>query len=101
MMRAYLVVYEKGAKNWSAFSPDILGCGSMGDALEDTRVNMRQAVELYLAETVKAGEPIPEASTTVVNFEEFDPERESQYFVEWLQVPDLKYIGRGKTTQAA
>jgi predicted RNase H-like HicB family nuclease len=100
-MRAYLVVYEKGARNWSAFSPDIPGCGSMGDALEDTRANMREAVELYLAETVKAGEPIPEASTTVVNFEEFDPERESQYFVEWLQVPEIKSVERTKATQAA
>jgi hypothetical protein len=73
----------------------------MGDALEDTRANMREAVELYLAETVKAGEPIPEASTTVVNFEEFDPERESQYFVEWLQVPEIKSVERTKATQAA
>ena len=56
MTREYLVVYEKGAKNWSAFSPDLQGCGSLGDALEDTRANMRKAMELYLSETAKAGE---------------------------------------------
>ena len=87
MTREYLVVYERGAKNWSAFSPDLLGCGSMGDALDDTRTNMREAMELYLSETAKAGEPIPDAVTTTVDFEEFDPEHEAKhYVVEWLAV---------------
>ena len=87
MKREYLVVYEKGSENWSAFSPDIPGCGSLGDDLDETRSNMRDAVELYLDETVKAGEPIPEAGTTSVDFSEFDPEHETkQYVVEWLDV---------------
>ncbi len=87
MTREYLVFYEKGASNWSAFSPDIPGCGSLGDTLEDTRANMREAVELYLAETMKAGEPIPEALATSVNINEFDPNHETkEYFVEWLAV---------------
>jgi hypothetical protein len=48
---------------------------------------MREAVELYLSETAKAGEPIPEAIATSVNIDEFDPEHETkQYFVEWLDV---------------
>jgi predicted RNase H-like HicB family nuclease len=87
MTREYLVVYEKSANNWSAFSPDLPGCGSLGEALEDTRVNMREAVELYLKETAKAGEPIPDAVVTSVNFDEFDPDHSAkQYFVEWLSV---------------
>jgi predicted RNase H-like HicB family nuclease len=101
MTRAYLVVYEKGAKNWSAFSPDIPGCGSMGDELDDTRTNMREAVELYLSESAKAGESLPEAVATNVNFEEFDPEREAQYFVEWLQVMLPESVEPRETVQAA
>jgi len=82
-----MVVYEKGKKNWSAFSPDIPGCGSLGDALEDTRANMREAMEIYLIETAKAGEPIPDALAKRVDFEEFDPGHETkQYFIEWLRV---------------
>ena len=88
MTREYLVVYEKGASNWSSFSPDIPGCGSLGDTLEDTRTNMREAMELYLLETAKAGEPIPDASATSVDFSEFDPDHQTkQYVVEWLAVP--------------
>jgi predicted RNase H-like HicB family nuclease len=87
MIREYLVVYEQGANNWSAFSPDLPGCGSLGDALDDTRANMREAMELYLSETAAAGEPIPVARGAVVNFEEFDPEHEAkQYVVEWITV---------------
>ncbi|MFZ0691265.1 MAG: type II toxin-antitoxin system HicB family antitoxin [Acidobacteriaceae bacterium] len=87
MTREYLVVYEKGERNWSAFSPDVPGCGSLGDTVEDTRANMREALELYLSESAKAGEPIPEATATTVDFEEFDPDHQTkQYVVEWLRV---------------
>jgi predicted RNase H-like HicB family nuclease len=102
MTREYLVVYEKGATNWSAFSPDLPGCGSLGDALEDTRANMREAMELYLNETAKAGEPLPDATATSVDFEEFDPGHEAkQYVVEWLAVPLPQSLAPTRTTQAA
>lgn len=102
MTREYLVVYEKGAHNWSAFSPDVPGCGSLGDELEDTRANMCQAIEAYLSETAKAGEPIPEANTKVVDFEEFDPGHSTkQYFVEWLPVSLPQTPSFTDATQAA
>jgi predicted RNase H-like HicB family nuclease len=102
MTREYLVVYEKGENNWSAFSPDIPGCGSLGDALEDTRTNMREAMELYLDETAKAGEPLPDATTTKVDFEEFDPSHETkQYFVEWLRVSLPQSVTPTTAMQAA
>jgi predicted RNase H-like HicB family nuclease len=102
MTREYLVVYEKAADNWSAFSPDIPGCGSLGDALEDTRANMREAIELYLNESAKAGEPIPGASATSVDFKEFDPDHETkQYFVEWLNVSLPQSLSPEAATRAA
>ena len=102
MTREYLVIYERGSKNWSAFSPDIPGCGSLGDALEDTRANMREAIELYLRETVKAGEPIPVAKSTGVDFEEFDPGfKGKQYFVERLRVSLPILHSSKRVTQAA
>ena len=103
MTREYLVVYEKGANNWSSFSPDACRCGSLGDALEDTRKNMREAMELYVIETAKAGEPLPEAVTTKVDFDEFDPGHETkQYFVEWLAVSiPQRRPSLAKETQAA
>jgi predicted RNase H-like HicB family nuclease len=102
MKREYLVGYEKGSNNWSAFSPDVSGCGSLGESLEETRTNMREAIELYLVETAKAGEPIPDAVTTKVDFNEFDPEHETkQYFVEWLGVSLPRLRSLKEATQAA
>ena len=102
MTREYLVVYEKGANNWSAFSPGVPGCGSVGDDLEETRKNMREAMEVFMAETVKAGEQIPNAVTTKVDFDEFDPGHETkQYFVEWLGVSIPQSRSFTETTQAA
>ena len=102
MTREYLVVYEKAAGNWSAFSPDLPGCGSLGDALEDAREGMREAMELYLNETAKAGEPIPNAAATSVNIDEFDPGHESkQYFLEWLEVSLPQSLTPTRAMQAA
>ena len=87
MTREYLVVFEQGEENWSAFAPDLPGCGSLGDTLKETRDEMRTAMEVYLRETAKAGEDIPAATAGSVNFEELDPQREAkQYVVEWLSV---------------
>jgi hypothetical protein len=48
---------------------------------------MKVAMELYLCESAKAGETIPEATTTKVDLDEFDPEHETKrYSVEWLEV---------------
>jgi predicted RNase H-like HicB family nuclease len=33
----YLVVYEKGPSNYSAYSPDLPGCVAAGTTVEETR----------------------------------------------------------------
>jgi predicted RNase H-like HicB family nuclease len=87
MTKDYMVVFERAGNNWSAFSPDIPGCGSLGADLEETRANVREALELYLVESAKAGEPLPEPAATTVDFEEFDSDyRSKQYVIEWVPV---------------
>jgi hypothetical protein len=47
---------------------------------------------VYLSETAKFGEPVPDAMATSVDFSEFDPDHHTkQYVVEWLavQLPQL------------
>ncbi|MGD0831088.1 MAG: type II toxin-antitoxin system HicB family antitoxin [Terracidiphilus sp.] len=102
MTREYMVVFEKGATNWSAFSPDVPGCGSMGDDLDETRSQMREALKAYLDDTFQAGEPLPEARNTKVDFEEFDPEYATkQYVVEWLSVDLPESISSSRQSRAA
>jgi predicted RNase H-like HicB family nuclease len=86
MTREYLVVYEKSKANWSAYSPDIPGCGSLGDTLDETRANLREAIVLYLTEAMKAGEPIPRSEKRSVHF----PRPEEGHGIEYWVIERLK-----------
>ncbi len=61
-MRRYVVVFEKGERNWSAFSPDVPGCVTTGATREETAANMREALALHLEALRDAGLPLPEGS---------------------------------------
>lgn len=42
------VVIEKDADGYYAYSPELPGCQSQGDTLEEVQTNIQEAVELYL-----------------------------------------------------
>ena len=53
----YLVVIAKGKKNYSALSPDVPGCFTVGDTLDETLANMRDALQLHLSDDETPPEP--------------------------------------------
>ncbi|MBK8727748.1 MAG: type II toxin-antitoxin system HicB family antitoxin [Holophagaceae bacterium] len=65
----YGVVIERAGDNFSAYVPDLPGCVSVGDALEEVSANIHEAITLYLAQLREDGRAIPEP-TTVVAYEE-------------------------------
>ena len=87
MKRRYLVVYEKGKRNYSGFAPDVPGCVSTGKDLEQMRAMMREAIEFHLEGAAEDGDPIPEVRTLgyPVSFEG-DSGDVLGYVVEWLDV---------------
>ena len=54
-MHKVSVIIEKGAHGFYAFSPDLPGCQTQGDSLEEAVTNIREAIALYL-ETLSQGE---------------------------------------------
>jgi predicted RNase H-like HicB family nuclease len=68
-MMKFAVVFEKAPSNWAAYVPDLPGCITTGSTLEETKRNIREAVELHLEAMREVGEPIP-APTTDVDFVE-------------------------------
>lgn len=56
----YLVVIEKAKGNYSSYSPDVLGCISAGDTIEETRQNMKDALQAHIQGMVEDGEGIPQ-----------------------------------------
>ena len=56
-MKQYAVIYEKGETNWGAIVPDLPGCVSIGDSLEEVQENVKEAIALYLEVLAERGEP--------------------------------------------
>jgi len=55
----YLVIIEKGKNNYSAYSPDIVGCAATGKTVEETLETMKEAIELHFEGMLEDGEDIP------------------------------------------
>ena len=61
----YLVVYEQGDGNWSAYAPDLAGCIATGATLDETAATMREAIAFHMDGMREAGDAIPEPSAQV------------------------------------
>jgi predicted RNase H-like HicB family nuclease len=59
-MKKYLVIIEKTATGYSAYSPDLDGCVATGETEQKVKRNMREAVELHLEGLRLEGYEIPE-----------------------------------------
>lgn len=63
-MYRFLVIFEKGAENYGAYAPDLPGCVAVGDTLEETEKNMREAIEMHIQGMLEDSEPIPIPQST-------------------------------------
>jgi predicted RNase H-like HicB family nuclease len=59
----YLILIEGGPpSNYSAWSPDLLGCVSTGDTLEECIAEMRDAIAFHLEGMTEDGDAIPDST---------------------------------------
>jgi predicted RNase H-like HicB family nuclease len=65
MTREYVVVFERGENNWSAYSPDVPGCAAAGETREETAQLFTEALALHIEGLREDGLPIPEATTFI------------------------------------
>lgn len=58
----YVVAIEPGDKRhaFGVVVPDLPGCFSAGDTLDEALVNVREAMELWLETVIDDGRPVPE-----------------------------------------
>jgi predicted RNase H-like HicB family nuclease len=56
----YAVVIEKGKKNYGVYVPDVPGCVSVGDTVEECLVNIREALQTHLAGMHEDGDRAPD-----------------------------------------
>ena len=62
-MKKYLIIVEKTETGYSAFSPDVPGCGSTGMTKDEVEHNIQEAIEFHLEGLRQEGYEIPEPST--------------------------------------
>lgn len=65
----YLIVFETGENNYSAYLPDVPGCVATGRTREEVERNIREALEAHLAGMREDGEPLPRPAAWVETVE--------------------------------
>ncbi len=59
LVRGCRVVVEQADDNWSAWSPDLLGCITTGPTYQQTLLNMREAIDFHIEGLEQYGYPVP------------------------------------------
>ena len=62
-MYRFLVVIQKAKNNYSAYSPDLLGCVATGATREDAEKNMYDAINMHVQGLLEDNAPIPNTSS--------------------------------------
>lgn len=105
MKRNYMVIYERvAADNWGGWAQDIGGAVGAGDSLELARASLRQGILMQLEYLAEKGQEAPPATSTSIDFSEFDPDPSSSHYeIEWMTIdlPETASAPRDKVHQAA
>ena len=62
-MKKYLIIVEETGTGYSAYSPDLPGCGSTGKTKEEVERNIQQAIEFHIEGLKEEGYAVPEPSS--------------------------------------
>ena len=63
-MYNYTIIIEKTETGYSAYVPDLPGCITVGDTIDQTRKYIKEAMELYIEQLKIEKKVIPEPKTT-------------------------------------
>ncbi|MBW4491577.1 MAG: type II toxin-antitoxin system HicB family antitoxin [Oscillatoria princeps RMCB-10] len=72
MLYKLSIIIEKDEDGYYAYCPDLKGCQTQGDSLEEVTANIKEAVELYL-ETLS-----DEEKQALLNKEKISPRSQAQ-----------------------
>ena len=65
----YLAIIEPTQDGgYSAYVPDLPVCFTVGDTVEETKANIKEAVEIYLDELKEEGKTLPQPTPKIPTF---------------------------------
>lgn len=85
----YLIVIEKGEDNYSAYSPDVLGCIAAGDTIEETLETMRDALLFHLESLSEDNEPLPQPRGVQSYLDAVEDSAGEDYFLTHISVDSV------------
>ena len=88
-MEKYLVVIEKAGDNYASFSPDVWGCVATGTTVEETVIQMKEALQMHLESMVNDGEDVPKGKGISQHISDgvFNPgEIADEYFITEVEI---------------
>jgi predicted RNase H-like HicB family nuclease len=62
-VKKYLIIVEKTDTGYSAYSPDVPGCGSTGKTKEEVERNIQEAIEFHIEGLRQEGYEVPEPNS--------------------------------------
>jgi predicted RNase H-like HicB family nuclease len=72
----FAIVIEQGENNYSAYVPDLPGCVSVGDTLDEVKSEIREAIAFHLDGMREDGLPIPAPRSYADNVDVAVPEQD-------------------------
>jgi predicted RNase H-like HicB family nuclease len=73
----FAVIVEKGKHNFSAYAPELPGCVTTGNTVEETLANMREAISFHLRGMAEDQRPLPTSSIVSTQLLSFDVPEQS------------------------
>lgn len=67
-MSEYVVIIEGEPGAYGAYVPDLPGCVSLGETVDEVRQLIREAIPFHLEGLRDAGEPTPPPASVLVDF---------------------------------
>ena len=62
-MNNYTIIIEKTESGYSAYVPDLPGCITVGETIDQTREYVKEAIELYIEQLKLEGKVLPKPTT--------------------------------------
>ena len=61
----YVVIYERGDSSYGAYVPDLPGCITVGDTLEEVQTLIQEAIEFHIEGLQEDGDDVPQPSLNI------------------------------------
>ena len=61
----YVVIYEKGDSSYGAYVPDLPGCITVGETLEEVQTLIQEAIEFHIEGLQEDGDDVPQPSLNI------------------------------------